>query len=114
MGDEEKPLPMEWSAVSRSGAIVVRTTEQGLPIGLVVEAAELRRNPAELAAEIVRLCKRSADRAGLARRAQLAAAGLAPEMLALTGLPTEEEVARREQAEEEEFDTEPRSWLRPI
>ncbi|MFC3964561.1 hypothetical protein [Nocardia jiangsuensis] len=114
MSDAEQVLPAEWSAVSHSGAIVVRTTEQGLPIGLTVEAAELKRNPAELAAEIMRLCRRSADHAGLARRAQLQQAGLAPEMLALTGLPTPEEVARREQAEEEEFDMEPRSWLRPV
>lgn len=103
-----------WSVTSRSGSISIETTEQGLPIGLTIERDELRRPPGELAAEIVRLCKQSANRAGLARRAELAAAGLTSDVLALTGLPKPEDVARQELVEEAEYDVEPQSWLRSV
>ncbi|MBF6327527.1 hypothetical protein [Nocardia transvalensis] len=102
------------TATSRTGAISVRTTEQGLPLAVSVEAQELRRNPAELAQEILRLCRQSANRAGLARREQLAAAGLSSEALALTGLPKPEDVARQELSEEQDYDVEPESWLRSV
>lgn len=68
----------------------------------------------ELAREILSLCRQSANRAGLARRAELAAAGLSSEMLALTGLPKPEDVAREELIEESEYDIEPQSWLRSV
>ncbi|MGW0003348.1 hypothetical protein [Nocardia grenadensis] len=103
-----------WSVTSRSGSIEIETTEQGLPIALTIEREELSRPPGELAAEIVRLCKRSANRAGLERRAELAAAGLSSEMLALTGLPKPEDVAHQELVEEAEYDVEPESWMRPV
>lgn len=102
------------TAVSRSGSITVETTEQGLPIKIDIEPGELSRVPAELAAEMLRLCKRSAGRAGMAQRAQLEEAGMSSEMLALTGLPTAEDIARDEQLEESEHDYEPQSWLRSV
>ncbi|HLS76878.1 MAG TPA: hypothetical protein VK083_08835 [Nocardia sp.] len=102
------------TATSRSGSISVVTTEQGLPTALTVEPDELRRDPAELAADILRLCRRAADRAGLERRAELSAAGLSSEALALTGLPRPEEVAARELAEEQEYEQEPQSWMRSV
>ncbi|MBF6356155.1 hypothetical protein IU449_16675 [Nocardia higoensis] len=111
---EQQQDPAEWSASSRDGAITVRTTDQGLPRGISIEAAELRRDPAELAAEVLRLCRQAANRAGMARREQLEQAGMPAEMLALLGLPTQEEVAGRELAEEEEYEAEPRSWLREV
>ncbi|GGK57552.1 hypothetical protein [Nocardia camponoti] len=107
-------LPTEFSAQSRSGSIVVRTTEQGVPVGISVAAAELRQDPAALAAEVLRLCQHSARRAGLARRNQLADAGFAPEVLSRIGLPTEAEVAATEIVEEQEYETEPQSWLRSV
>ncbi|MRH88611.1 hypothetical protein GFY24_14360 [Nocardia sp. SYP-A9097] len=111
---DEVPFPTEFTLASRSGAVVVCTTEQGLPLGVSVERDQLRGDPSALAAEVLRLCKQSAARAGLQRREQLRAAGLAPELLALTGLPTAAEVTRQEIVEEQDFDTEPESWLRPI
>ncbi|MGY4102268.1 hypothetical protein ACW2Q0_22345 [Nocardia sp. R16R-3T] len=111
---EIQPGPPEWTATSRSGAISVRTTEQGLPLGISIEPAELKRDPQGLAAEVLRLCRQAANRAGMARRAELAAAGMPGEMLALTGLPTTEDVARQELAEEQEYETEPDSWLRQV
>ncbi|MFE1593222.1 hypothetical protein [Nocardia sp. NPDC058705] len=106
--------PAEWTATSRDGSIEVRTTEQGLPVGISIEAAELRRDPTGLAEEVLRLCRTAANRAGLARREQLAAAGLAPEWLAMTGLPSAEEVAAQEIAQEQDYETEQDSWLRPV
>lgn len=102
------------TATTRSGSITVETTEQGLPLRVAIDAAELRRPPAELAAELLRLCSRAADRAGLARRRQLAEAGLDTDLLALTGLPTAEQAERRELIDEQEYETEPQSWLRSV
>ncbi|MGA6206874.1 hypothetical protein ACPESR_19225 [Nocardia testacea] len=102
------------TAASRSGSIAVETTDQGLPIKIDIEAGELRRVPGELAAEILRLCHRAAGRAGLAQRRQLEEAGMSSDMLALTGLPTAEDIAREEYLEESEHDYEPRSWLRSV
>ncbi|MCM6776089.1 hypothetical protein NDR87_19660 [Nocardia sp. CDC159] len=114
MNNDKPSGPVEWTATSRSGTITVRTTDQGLPLGISVEPAELRRNPRELAAEIVRLCRQAANRAALARRTEFEAAGVDPEALRMMGLPTREEVARQEQLEEDEYETEPQSWLRSV
>lgn len=107
-------FPTEFDAASLTGTIVVRTTEQGVPVGITVDPTELQRDPAALAAEILRLCRKSASRAGLTRRQQLAAAGFDPALLAATGLPTEAEVAASEIVAEQEYDTEPQSWLRSV
>ena len=101
-------------ATSRSGAITVETTERGLPLRVTVEAAELRRDPADLAAEVLRLCQQSAGRAGAALRARLAEAGVGRDLLALTGLPTFAEVEQRELLDEQDYEVEPESWLRPL
>lgn len=113
MGSDAEPFPTRFTAASRTGAVVLTATEQGLPLGIDVERSELRDDPQVLAREIVRLSRQIANRAGMERRAQLQAAGLAPELLALTGLPTTEEVARQEYVEEQDED-ETDSWLRPI
>ncbi|MFI1462577.1 hypothetical protein [Nocardia carnea] len=111
-GDAE--FPIEFTAHSITGSIRIRTTETGLPVAVSVEPGELRRDPDALAGEILRLCKQSAARAGLERRKQLQEAGFTSEMLKLAGLPTEEQVARRELVQEQEYDTEPESWLRSV
>lgn len=113
-GDQQQPVLTEWTATSRTGSITVRTTEQGLPLGISVDAAELKRDPRALASEVVRLCKQAANRAALARRTEFEEAGVAPEMLRLMRLPTTEEVAQAELREEDEYETEPESWLRSI
>lgn len=111
---EDTEFPTEFTAHSLTGAIRIRTTEMGLPTAISVEPSELRRDPEALAGEILRLCKKSAARAGLARREQLQEAGFTSEMLRLTGLPTAEQVARQELLEEQEYETEPESWLRSV
>ncbi|MGV9723250.1 hypothetical protein [Nocardia beijingensis] len=107
-------FPTEFTATSLTGAISVRTTETGLPLGIEVDTDQLRRDPETLAGEVLRLCRQAANRAGLARRAQLRQLGFTSEMLALTGLPTEQQVATQEIVDEQEYDTEPQSWLRSV
>lgn len=113
-GAPEPDFPAEFTAATVTGSIVVRTSEMGLPLGITVEPDQLRRDPDQLAAEILRLCGQSAARAGLARREYLKAAGYSPEALALTGLPTEREVAAAEIVAEQEYENEPQSWLHSI
>ncbi|WP_328601930.1 hypothetical protein [Nocardia terrae] len=79
-----------------------------------VDPDELRRDPDHLAGELLRLCQRAANRAGLELRKQLEDAGLDAAGLARTGLPTEADVARQEIVEEQDYDTEPQSWLRTV
>ncbi|WP_067819039.1 hypothetical protein [Nocardia inohanensis] len=111
------PAEAGWETVdaaSHSGSIRVRTTPQGIPVALKVDPAELHRNPDELAGELLRLCQRAAARAGLALRKQLEESGMSAEALAHTGLPTEADVAQQELVEEQDYDTEPQSWLRTV
>lgn len=110
----QQPVLTEWTATSRTGSITVRTTEQGLPLGISVDAAELKRDPRALASEVMRLCKQAANRAALARRKEFEEAGVAQDMLRLMRLPTVEEVAQSELREEDDYETEPESWLRTI
>ncbi|WP_280463512.1 hypothetical protein [Nocardia carnea] len=107
-------FPTEFTTHSLTGSIRIRTTETGLPVAVSVEPGELRRDPDALAGELLRLCKQSAARAGLERRKQLQEAGFTSEMLKLAGLPTEEQVARQELVQEQEYETEPESWLRSV
>ncbi|MEU0540310.1 hypothetical protein [Nocardia sp. NPDC005978] len=107
----------EWpavNAISRNGGIRMRITEQGIPLAVKIDPAELHRDPAHLAAEMLRICRRAADEAGLATRKKLEAAGMSPAALAATGLPTEADLARQEIVEEQDYDTEPQSWLRTV
>ena len=112
--EQAQPDLVEWTAANRTGSISVRTTEQGLPLGISVDPAELRRDPQALAAEVLRLCKQAANRAALARRAEFEEAGVAPEALRRMGLPTPAQVAQSELLEQDEYETEPESWLRSV
>lgn len=99
-------------ASSRSGEITVSATEQGLPVAITVDVAVLKQDPGELAARILRLCRRAADRAGLERRRQLSEAGVSGEVISLLGLPTADTVAERELADEYAYEMAPRTWSR--
>ncbi|MFJ9362844.1 hypothetical protein ACIRRA_00280 [Nocardia sp. NPDC101769] len=107
----------DWASLvvaNTSGSIRVRATTQGLPLAVKVESAELHRDPQQLAAEILRVCQKAANRAGLALRKQLEEAGLDAESINRANLPTEADVARQEIVEEQDYDTEPQSWLRTV
>ncbi|MBU3066507.1 hypothetical protein KO481_33920 [Nocardia sp. NEAU-G5] len=95
----------------RCGEIVVTATESGLPMGVHIDPDQLRRDPVDLADDVLRLCRLAANRAGLARRAQLARLGVGEVALDLLGLPTQDAVERAELGDESDYDYEPRSWL---
>lgn len=95
----------------RGGDIVVSATDSGLPLTVRVTPDQLRRNPAELGADLLRLCRLAADRAGLHRRAYLAELGLPEHALDLLGLPSQQAVEQSELLDEAEREYEPRSWL---
>ncbi|MCX4093073.1 hypothetical protein [Nocardia sp. alder85J] len=98
-------------AALRGGEIVVTATESGLPMALRVQADQLRRDPAELADDLLRLCRLAANRAGLTRRTDLAALGITDRALDLLGLPTQDAVEQNEIGDENDHGYEPRSWL---
>lgn len=75
-------------ATNRAGTLSVRATDQGLPVEIEVDRAELRYGGQSLAAEIMRLCQRARIQAGVRRRDDLAGAGVPPDILDQLGLPT--------------------------
>ncbi|MET7768236.1 hypothetical protein [Nocardia sp. NPDC005366] len=98
-------------ASSRGGDIVVSATDSGLPLAVRVTSEQLRRDPDDLAADLLRLCRLAASRAGLQRRGYLSGLGLSEQTLNRLGLPDRETVERSEIADEAEREYEPRSWL---
>lgn len=98
-------------AALRGGEIVVTATEFGLPLNLHVDSGQLRRDPADLADDLLRLCRLAANRAGSARRTELTHLGLPDNALDLLGLPTQDTVERTELGDEDSREYEPRSWL---
>ncbi|WP_124247491.1 hypothetical protein [Gordonia sp. X0973] len=115
--ENETPPPQEWMvptvgrAATRSGSIVVETTEQGLPRAITIEASEMDQPAAVLAKRIVGLCRQAALTAGLRRREQLVAAGVDSATLSYMGLPTADDVRA---AEDESDDEPPETWLRRV
>ncbi|MFQ6395300.1 hypothetical protein ACLMAJ_17755 [Nocardia sp. KC 131] len=108
-----EPAYFTGAATSSAGSVTVEATETGLPTAISIDRDELRRHPDEVAREIMKLTTRAADRAKLARRAELAEAGVDAEIMARLGLPTADEVARAELDEDEdEMEYQPGSWLR--
>ncbi|MRH89375.1 hypothetical protein GFY24_18295 [Nocardia sp. SYP-A9097] len=95
----------------RGGEIVVTATDSGLPLTVRVSSGQLRRDPDALGADLLRLCRLAAARAGLRRRAYLSELGLSDEAMARLGLPTPAAVEQAELADEAEREYEPRSWL---
>ena len=97
-------------AVSRSGRIMVQTTEMGLPTAIDIDRESLRGDPEALAGTILRLFEQASARARMARRDEMAAAGVARDVLDGLGLPTAEEVALAEYVAESEYDYAPQHW----
>ncbi|WP_245673528.1 hypothetical protein [Nocardia lijiangensis] len=95
----------------RGGDIVVTATDSGLPTMVRVTPEQLRRDPGDLAAEVLRLCRLAADRAGLRRREYLTGLGLGEDALRLLDLPTPQAIEQSELADEAQHEYEPRSWL---
>ncbi|MBB4137649.1 hypothetical protein [Gordonia humi] len=83
---------------SRGGGIVVTCTPTGLPVAMRLEPAQCRRDPGELAADILALCRHAGVTAGVRRRASLAADGVPEETLSLLGLPSRDDLLASEDA----------------
>lgn len=105
-----EPGVLTGTAASWSGLISVETSELGLPLSVEVDRSELDRDPADLAAELVRLCGQAANRARLIRRVGLADAGVPRDVLDRLGLATAEQIAEAEYAQETEYEYVPRTW----
>ncbi|MEV6391266.1 hypothetical protein [Nocardia xishanensis] len=86
-------------------------TDSGLPTMVRVTPDQLRRDPGDLAAEVLRLCRLAADRAGLRRREYLTGLGIGEDVLRLLDLPTPQAIEQSELADEAQHEYEPRSWL---
>ncbi|MGO4201451.1 hypothetical protein AB4Z09_06765 [Rhodococcus sp. TAF43] len=106
------PAPEVATAVNRARTVAVRATEAGLPLDIRIDERELRYGGERLADEILRLCREAAREAGSRRREQLAHDGMPEDVLDRLGLPTREQVAVAQQAEDE--NQAPTSWMRRV
>lgn len=100
-------------ARSRSGALAVVTTPQGLPTSIRIDNSQLAKQPQVLATEILRLCRQSAMAAGIRLREQMAAAGTPTEVIDALRLPEPDDLARAEHLDDHEADA-TGSWLRSV
>jgi hypothetical protein len=101
------------SSTNRSGTVTVRATDQGMPVEITFERGEYRYGARALAAEILRLTKRSAIVAKARRRELLAESGMPAELLDKLGLPTRQNAVDELDRMDDE-DTGPTSWMRPV
>ncbi len=101
------------AASSRTGTVSVVTTEQGLPTSVRLEPAELHKDPALLAAEVLRLCRQAAMHAGVARREALKAHGVSGDIIDSMRLPRADDLARAEY-EDDAGASAPGSWMRSV
>jgi hypothetical protein len=99
---------------SANGAVSVMTTERGLPIALRLEQSELTKPPAELAREILALCRLSAARMQLARRRELESRGFGNHIIRDLNLATDDDVASAEEAAYPSDEDPPQSWMRSV
>lgn len=99
---------------SPGGTISVHTTERGLPVALRLDPVELKKPPAQLADEIMALCRLSAARAQVGRRRELAEKGYSASVIDPLQLATEEELTRAEDEVLGEEGELPPTWGRSV
>lgn len=103
------------TSTNRPGTLSVRATDQGLPVEIHIDRRELRYGAEALAAEILRLSRTAAIQARAKRRVELAAAGIAEEILDRLGLPTHADADLAAcNSTEADPDLAPSSWMRQI
>ena len=78
---------------SRSGAVTVTATHQGLPVSVKIAEGEMRRDMTGLAAELTALCRGAAMVSGIRLRARLLDDGVDAGIIGAMGLPTADELA---------------------
>ncbi|RDI64318.1 hypothetical protein [Nocardia pseudobrasiliensis] len=115
MNQPQQQIPNVTVAAStnRAGTISVRATDQGMPVEVKFERSEYRYGAQALAAEILRLTKRSTIVAKARRRELLAESGMPAEILDKLDLPTRQ-AAVDELDRMDDEDTGPTSWMRPV
>ncbi|MDV3124030.1 hypothetical protein M1247_03825 [Mycobacterium sp. 21AC1] len=104
------PQPVQ----SPGGTISVLTTERGLPVALRLDAVELKKPPAQLANDIMTLCRLSAARAQVERRRNLTEKGFSASVIRPLGLATEEDLSRAEEEALGDEDDLPPTWRRSV
>ncbi|MGV9713779.1 hypothetical protein ACWDTI_24330 [Gordonia sp. NPDC003424] len=118
IGPRGNPPPYEAisatsEARSRSGALAVITTPQGLPLSVRIADSALYKHPSALGDEILRLCRQASMAAGIRLREHLIGSGVERGVVDAMKLPTADDLARVEQADDDALDAPP-SWLRRI
>lgn len=92
----------------------MHTTERGLPVALRLDPVELKKPPAQLADEIMALCRLSAARAQVERRRDLAEKGYSASVIEPLQLATAAELARAEDEVLGEEGELPSTWGRSV
>lgn len=111
--ETEVALPTVGRASTPTGSIEVRTTMQGLPTAIHIEASEMDRSAGRLARTILLLCRQAGARAGAAHRAELLAQGHPLEAVSYLQLPSERDAAAVDREADDFFDDEDTStWMR--
>lgn len=107
----ESPPITTAAAVNRAGTIAVRATEHAVPMDLRISQDELRYGGQRLAQQILTLCSKAAIEAGARHRVELEETGVPAAILDRLGLPTRDELADVDAAEDQSL---PSSWMRSL
>ena len=100
------------TAVNRACTVAVRATETGLPLDIRPPRANLRSGGERVAGHTRRPAREAGRAAGARRREQLTRDGVPADVLDRLGLPTRDQVAASQRAEDEN-QAAPASWMRP-
>jgi hypothetical protein len=109
---QEDDHMVEKSVRSAGGGVAVVTTERGLPVRMKIDARELTRDAADLAREILLLCRVSATRQQVARRRGLQSGGVDSSVADRLGLASEAELETAEAALYGDSEQLPDTWLK--
>ncbi|GAA1910098.1 hypothetical protein [Williamsia serinedens] len=111
--ETEVALPTVGRASTPTGSVEVRTTMQGLPTAIHIEASEMDRSATRMARTILLLCRQAGARAGAAHRAELLAQGHPLEAVSYLQLPSDRDAAAIDREVDDFFDDEDTStWMR--
>lgn len=113
--NERAPIPPVTvvASTNRAGTVTVHATDSGMPVNISFERSEYRYGAAALAAEILRLTRRSTIIAQTQRRVVLTELGVPTAVLDNLGLPTQASCAKQLDRLDDE-DTAPTTWTRRV
>lgn len=106
---------MSESVRSPDGAIVVRTTERGIPVELWLDPDALKVPPEQLAHDVLAVCRVSAARAQVRRRQHLIATGCGVDIVQALNLSSVADLAEAEaQLPQGDQSDLPQTWRSPV